>query len=259
MLLIFFSVIYFYFLVTTLIQQQYPVLPPLKNVHQLDYATSGIYVQALTRKAAGAASQLFAKRLVTKTYLAIVHGHIDLDQHSQQQQQQKEYDIIIDKPVGNDPSHHFRMCILPVSQGGKESFTGIKILQKGYYYLKSNNTKDNEIIECIPATKILLYPKSGKKKKKIVYIIISYSIFINPSLLSSSIYIYKGRRHQLRVHLQSIGHSIIGDFNYETPYTDTYRMMLHAYKIHLPLPFGDIILETPDPFNNLLHDTTTVN
>ncbi|CAO3610348.1 unnamed protein product [Cunninghamella blakesleeana] len=206
--------------VTTLIQQQYPDLPPLKNVHQLNYATSGIYVQAFTRKAAGAASQLFAKRLVTKTYLAIVRGHIE--QHNEQ----GEYDITIDKPIGNDPSHHFRMCILPVSLGGKASFTGIKILQKGYYYLKSNHTENND--EYIPVTKVLLFPKSG-------------------------------RRHQLRVHLQSIGHSIIGDFNYETPYTDTYRMMLHAYKIHLPLPFGDITLETPDPFNNLLHDTITIN
>lgn len=62
-----------------------------------------------------------------------------------------------------------------------------------------------------------------------------------------------GRRHQLRVHLQSIGHPIIGDFNYEVPYTDTFRMMLHAYKIHFPLSSGAISISTLDPFVNLIH------
>lgn len=46
---------------------------------------------------------------------------------------------------------------------------------------------------------------------------------------------YTGRRHQLRVHFKSIGHPIIGDYNYEVPFTDCDRMMLHAWKIKLPL------------------------
>jgi len=46
---------------------------------------------------------------------------------------------------------------------------------------------------------------------------------------------HTGRTHQLRVHLSSIGHPIIGDYNYEVPFTDHERMMLHAWKINLPL------------------------
>jgi len=49
------------------------------------------------------------------------------------------------------------------------------------------------------------------------------------------LYPYTGRTHQLRVHLQSIGHPIIGDYNYEVPFTDHERMMLHAWKINMPL------------------------
>jgi len=116
------------------------------------------------------------------------------------------------------------------------------------------------------------------------------------------LYPYTGRTHQLRVHLSSIGHPIIGDYNYEVPFTDHERMMLHAWKINMPLDtpknkiknknkkikighgpeegipviqdqedsnsqanerisFGnnkndldDIILETENPFENLLTD-----
>ncbi|KAI8342257.1 pseudouridine synthase [Chlamydoabsidia padenii] len=188
--------------VENLIQQQYPALPPLKNVHQIDYATSGIYVQALTRKAAGKVSKLFEQRLVEKTYLAIVHGHMI----------PTTTPIIVDQPIDNDPSHPFRMAILPT---GKPSYTTIQVLQQGYYH---PNTETR-----IPVTKVLLSPKTG-------------------------------RRHQLRVHLQFIGYPIVGDYNYEVPYTDTFRMMLHAYKIHFPLSTGDISISTLDPFLDLIHE-----
>ncbi|KAI8079732.1 pseudouridine synthase [Halteromyces radiatus] len=186
----------------TLIQKQYPHLPPLKNVHQIDYATSGIYVLALTRQAAAAVSTLFRERQVEKTYLAIVHGHL----------QQENSTFTIDKPIGQDPDHPFRMAVVPT---GKSSFTTVHILQHGYY----NDAQQK--IDRIPVTKVLLYPKTG-------------------------------RRHQLRVHLQSIGHPILGDFNYEVPFSNAFRMMLHAYKIHFPLPSGPLTVETDDPFENFV-------
>lgn len=48
-----------------------------------------------------------------------------------------------------------------------------------------------------------------------------------------------GRRHQLRVHLQHVGHPIVGDFNYapaaEEAFARPPRMMLHAWRIELAL------------------------
>ncbi|ORZ07815.1 pseudouridine synthase [Absidia repens] len=217
--------------VEQLVQQQYPDLPPLKNVHQIDYATSGIYVQALTRKAAGKVCKLFEQRSVEKTYLAIVHGHIipGLEQEETSALEETtttttaaaaaKHLISVDKPIGNDPSHPFRMAILPT---GKPSFTTIQVIQQGYYHLPVHQSHD--VASKIPVTKVLLFPKTG-------------------------------RRHQLRVHLQSIGHPIIGDFNYETPYTDTFRMMLHAYKIHFPLSSGAITIETKDPFVDIIENS----
>ncbi len=56
-----------------------------------------------------------------------------------------------------------------------------------------------------------------------------------------------GRSHQLRVHMQSIGHSIVGDPIYGQP---AERLMLHAELLSFPHPMtGDPIrLECPAPF-----------
>lgn len=55
-----------------------------------------------------------------------------------------------------------------------------------------------------------------------------------------------GRTHQIRVHLTSIGHSIIGDPLYQAPKAS--RLMLHAYDMTLPHPFTqEIIQVTAEP------------
>ena len=70
-----------------------------------------------------------------------------------------------------------------------------------------------------------------------------------------------GRRHQLRVHLQSRGHPIVGDATYandsDWPLGDARnppRMYLHAYilKIHLGAQVGLKVLRAPDPFDGIL-------
>jgi tRNA pseudouridine32 synthase/23S rRNA pseudouridine746 synthase len=69
------------FTVETILKSQVKNCPKLRNVHQLDYATSGIYVLATTKPAARNISTLFEKRLIKKTYLAIVQGHMSLDRY----------------------------------------------------------------------------------------------------------------------------------------------------------------------------------
>ena len=72
-------------------------------------------------------------------------------------------------------------------QKPRKSSTALLVLEKGYRNNKA-------------ATKVLLYPKTG-------------------------------RRHQLRVHCAYIGHTIIGDYTYSGK-TDTepYRTFLHAFR-----------------------------
>lgn len=59
-----------------------------------------------------------------------------------------------------------------------------------------------------------------------------------------------GRSHQLRVHMQSLGHPILGDPFYSTDHADWPRMMLHAEGLKFEHPItGQVMrLEAPCPF-----------
>ena len=52
-----------------------------------------------------------------------------------------------------------------------------------------------------------------------------------------------GRRHQLRLHLHAIGHTILGDATYGSRPRPTNRMYLHAWRLKLPLPDGIVEVE----------------
>ncbi|EGC38603.1 hypothetical protein DICPUDRAFT_28377 [Dictyostelium purpureum] len=230
------------------LENEYPeVKGSIRFVNRIDYATSGIVVTALNKKSANKGMELFQNRDTTKTYLAIVHGHIESDEG------------LIDKPIANDKSdlNSFKMCIGDkIDNPGRSSQTNYKVLERGHIkrfkkfsdnlkllsYNNSNNNGDNnsennsdnnknndkndniqneEIIE-MPVTKVLLTPKSG-------------------------------RRHQLRVHLQSIGHIIVGDETYGPKDPQSERMMLHSWKLILPFKNEpQINVETDDPFKEIL-------
>lgn len=59
-----------------------------------------------------------------------------------------------------------------------------------------------------------------------------------------------GRTHQIRVHLASIGHPLLGDPLYNKKATNTKRLYLHAYRLHFihPLTFETIDVTSPVPF-----------
>lgn len=61
-----------------------------------------------------------------------------------------------------------------------------------------------------------------------------------------------GRSHQLRVHLQALGHPILGDELYaaDPQAPGAPRLLLHAERLELPHPDGSgpLILEDPAPF-----------
>ena len=65
-----------------------------------------------------------------------------------------------------------------------------------------------------------------------------------------------GRTHQIRVHLASIGHPIIGDKLYGVKLSDAARQMLHATSLEFDAPDGGhlkIEAPLPEDFNERLN------
>lgn len=75
-----------------------------------------------------------------------------------------------------------------------------------------------------------------------------------------------GRRHQLRIHCSSLGHTIVGDFTYSNGKDVLpYRMFLHSHRLILPTAIENIDVCGGDPFlsddpvNNKWLPVVTVN
>jgi 23S rRNA pseudouridine1911/1915/1917 synthase len=74
--------------------------------------------------------------------------------------------------------------------------------------------------------------------------------------------IFTGRTHQIRVHLKSIGHSILGDKVYGKSVGDFSRQMLHAWRLGFFHPITENWLEfeaeLPDDFRRNGADANAV-
>ena len=58
-----------------------------------------------------------------------------------------------------------------------------------------------------------------------------------------------GRKNQIRVHMQDIGHPVVGDFKYGKGLGPVGRLCLHAYRLHFfhPRTGERMEFETPCP------------
>lgn len=100
--------------VTHYLQQHDPSARP-GLIHRLDRHTSGLMVIAKTEQAHRVLSKHFGKRMVTKKYLALVHGHI----------QQDTFDIRL--PIGwtGETFPHWH-----VSPEGRETLTIVQVIER---------------------------------------------------------------------------------------------------------------------------------
>ncbi|CAG8703218.1 3841_t:CDS:2, partial [Ambispora leptoticha] len=196
----------------------HPALPiPLRNVHQIDHATSGCYCLALTSSSASLACVAFMEQRVRKTYLAMVRGWME------------EVRYVVEQPIAQVIGNRYRMCLGSVDNPGKTAKTEVEVYQRGYFNLASYPP----IKSTSSSTGSSLTPSSQSQSKSLSPTSIPVSLVrLTPTT---------GRRHQLRLHCQYLGHPIVGDWHYEKEimnYTDTFRMMLHAKRLVIPLDGG---------------------
>ena len=88
-----------------------PIIRP-GLVHRLDRATSGLMVIAKTQRALGILSRHFHRRLVEKSYLAIVQGNVAEDM------------LEIVAPIGRDPDRRPRWAVM---ESGRHAHTRMKV------------------------------------------------------------------------------------------------------------------------------------
>lgn len=83
--------------------------------------------------------------------------------------------------------------------------------------------------------------------------ILEYGTYKNKPATKVLLQALTGRRHQLRIHMKHLGHPIVGDMCYGIDDFDTYRTMLHAYKLKIQIDTGErmfIKAKADDPFVN---------
>lgn len=149
--------------------------PDALMVHRLDAATSGLVLFARGLEMLRRMSLAFEQRTVGKEYVAVVQGHLALDEGE------------IDLPLGEDAARRPRQIVDPVH--GRRALTRYRVLAR----LGEGGAAH---------TRVALKPVTG-------------------------------RAHQLRVHLLTLGHPILGDPLYAPPAHAACfaRMHLHATRI----------------------------
>lgn len=174
-------------------------------VHRLDKDTSGLLLVARDQASLEALQAQFKERTVDKEYTALAHGLITEP-------------TTVDQPIMRNPNQRENFITHPDGRVATTEFTPIQNFQLTF----------EQLSEMFPD-----YPKIQMKK-------LTSSNYGQFTLLKC--HPLTGRTHQIRVHLKSINHPIVGDSKYggrKTARQDHRwcpRQFLHAAKISFNHP-----------------------
>ena len=109
--------------------------PGCTLVHRLDFGTSGLMVIARNKAINAALCQQFSQRSVTKTYSALLCGHLSEDEG------------VIDAPIAKDPARFPRMSISALN--GKPARSRYQVVSRFYHHR-------------LALTRVQLVPETGR-------------------------------------------------------------------------------------------------
>lgn len=207
--------------------------------NRLDRNTSGIVLCAKSLQGAQLLGDLLQNRSLHKYYQLYVKGEIKEEQ-------------LIEGYLMKDEKRN-KVSVKPIEQSAKnDQMSQERIDSNSQYSLcRENEKKQNTLKES--------YIKTRYKPLQ---------IYADKTLLE--VELLTGKSHQIRAHLASIGHPLLGDYKYgNKAWNDQYRkayrvkaQLLHAYKVVFPKldnPFEDISERTfyaklPEIFDKIAQD-----
>jgi len=171
-------------------------LPRAGIVHRLDRDTSGLMVVAKTRASMDRLVQQIAAREVSRQYLALAHHTWEGGKKA-----------TVEAPIGRDPRQRLRMAVVDLEHhAGKTAKTDI-------YFLANSH-------EVSPLVTLKASHAAPSKS------------FKDDSVCSVRCVLHTGRTHQIRVHMASLGHPLVGDALYGgQPAGGLNRQALHAWRL----------------------------
>lgn len=173
-------------------------------VHRLDKETSGVMLVAKTQEMYEHLRDAFAQRKIKKEYIALVLGKMEKARG------------FIETPIGQSKTD-FRKQTTKNPKEPKEALTEYKVLE----YLSLFDPVRSQTPQASADARA--HQTSNKVDE--------YTLIL--------VKLHTGRTHQIRVHLSSIGHPLIGDSLYggkKVQIKDLYRQFLHAKRIEVRLP-----------------------
>ncbi len=194
------------------------------GIHQrLDRETSGVLLFTLGQKGNKELAAAFDERLVDKTYIAIVYGHVTADELERRLAAELAKTgrraaplsrakhgggvgrwVGIDLPLAPDANDAERMVVAPPRDRlAQEAATRVRVVQ-------SDRDARYTMLEVEPLS---------------------------------------GRTHQIRVHLAHLGYPVVGDPLYDPQHRPAARLYLHAAKLQLthPTTKEQLVVEAPLP------------
>jgi tRNA pseudouridine32 synthase/23S rRNA pseudouridine746 synthase len=187
-------------------------------LHRLDSITSGCVCIPLTYFSQRLAVEAFTSNKVSKQYLSLVYGRFDekAADFSGVKIDKDDGSFLIDKPIGED------------------------LRRLKYSRCTITDRHANRLDYCV-------YPQHSVTRIKVL----EYGTYKGKECTKVLVQPVTGKRHQIRVHMAYLGHEIVGDTCYGCDDFDSYRTMLHAYKLQLRIDTKQrMFLKAiaPDPF-----------
>ena len=184
-------------------------VPRAGIVHRLDKDTSGLLLVAKTAIAHTALSRQLKARTIHRRYLALVEGHVPLDEGT------------IQAPLGRHLAHRKLMTVRHL--GGRHAVTHYRVLHR----LQTSDFRP-QTSDLNPTSNFQL-PTSNLRPPALLYSVVDVSL-------------ETGRTHQIRVHMAHLGSPVLGDTTYGRHPAGYWaargiaRQLLHAYTIRFAHP-----------------------